>query len=287
LLDSLLQEIEMLGTIRGKIPSSIPRLAPCIIGFNFPHRSVPVHGLIHPVLNHGLMYPRRTLTTSVPILCNKNSDHASESTDKEVVHKLELEGDNFAVRMYKKIFSGVPKAKLRASGFVLLTHCAQNTDIKGFFTTFDMPDTFYSWFLVTELHVFLLGARVMRDGDLGRMVRNSMVEALWQDCDTRAKSVADMASSVRSKNIVAIAEEFQAALFVYDEGLVGNDMQLANALWRRFFMSMKEAEDAELPDPEKLELLVNYVRRVANYLDITESADIIVKNKIVWPSLIE
>merc|ERR1712059_155356 len=182
-------------------------------------------------------------------------------TNVKVVPRLELEGDNFAIRMYKKIFSGVPKAKLKASGFVLLTHCTQKPDLEGFFTTFDMPDTFYSWFLVTELHVWLLGARVMRDGDLG--------------------------SLVRSKNIVGIAEEFQAALFVYDEGLVGNDMQLANALWRRFFLSMKEAEEGQLPDPEKLELLVNYVRRVANYLDITESADIIVKNQIVWPSLIE
>jgi len=238
-------------------------------------------------MNSGLMYTRRTLNTCLPVLFSKATEQESGSTNVKVVPRLELEGDNFAIRMYKKIFSGVPKAKLKASGFVLLTHCTQKPDLEGFFTTFDMPDTFYSWFLVTELHVWLLGARVMRDGDLGRLVRNSMVEALWQDCDTRAKSIADMASSVRSKNIVGIAEEFQAALFVYDEGLVGNDMQLANALWRRFFLSMKEAEEGQLPDPEKLELLVNYVRRVANYLDITESADIIVKNQIVWPSLIE
>merc|ERR1712059_207871 len=217
-------------------------------------------------------YTRRTLNTCLPVLFSKATEQESGSTNVKVVPRLELEGDNFAIRMYKKIFSGVPKAKLKASGFVLLTHCTQKPDLEGFFTTFDMPDTFYSWFLVTELHVWLLGARVMRDGDLGRLVR---------------KSMADMASSVRSKNIVGIAEEFQAALFVYDEGLVGNDMQLANALWRRFFLSMKEAEEGQLPDPEKLELLVNYVRRVANYLDITESADIIVKNQIVWPSLIE
>ena len=27
---------------------------------------------------------------------------------------------------------------------------------------FDMPDTFFSWFLVTELHVWLMGARLMQ-----------------------------------------------------------------------------------------------------------------------------
>jgi len=234
---------------------------------------------------------RRQLVISSRLLSKVGGSEtvADPTTVPSPGSKLEMQNDNLVTRVYKKFFSGVPKSKLRASGYVLLTHCTQMTDLEKFFQTFEMPDTFYSWFLVTELHVWLLGARVMRDGDYGRLVRNAMVEALWQDCDIRAKSVADMAASMRSKNINAIAEEFQAALFVYDEGLLGNDIDLANSLWRRFFLSMREAEDDEdqLPDPEKLELLVNYVRRVIRYLDTTESVDIIVKNKITWPALIE
>ena len=45
--------------------------------------------------------------------------------------------------------------------------------------------------------------------------------------------------------------------------------------------------DTALPDPEKLLLLVNYVRRVASYLDKMDGVDIIVRNQIEWPSLIE
>ena len=30
-------------------------------------------------------------------------------------------------------------------------------DVVEFFEEFGMPDTFYSWFLVTELHVWLVG----------------------------------------------------------------------------------------------------------------------------------
>jgi len=211
------------------------------------------------------------------------------SDDGNEKKSLELVNDNLVTRLYKKVFSGVPMAKLKASGYILVTHCTQGIDVVGFFETFDMPDTFYSWFLVAELHIWLLGARLMSEGDYGRAVRNSMVEALWQDCDTRAKAIGDMAMSVRTKNIAAIAEEFQAALFIYDEGLLGNDMQLANALWRRFFLSMKEFEDnsAPLPDPEKILLLVNYVRRVAHYLDKTDATDIIVKAQISWPPLVE
>ena len=61
-------------------------------------------------------------------------------------------------RLYNKMFGGgVPVTKLKASGYILLTHCAQRTELLRFFETFDMPDTFYSWFLVTELHVWLMG----------------------------------------------------------------------------------------------------------------------------------
>ena len=99
-----------------------------------------------------------------------------------------------------------------------------------------------------------------------------------------------MSTSTRAKHISSVAEEFQAALFIYDEGLLGSDMVLANALWRRFFLSMHEVDSGEespQPDPEQLQLLVDYVRRVANYLDSMDGIDIIVKNNISWPKLVQ
>ena len=80
--------------------------------------------------------------------------------EEEKPKQLGLQGENFVQRLYNKMFGGrVPVAKLKASGYILLTHCAQRTELLRFFQTFDMPDTFYSWFLVTELHVWLLGVR--------------------------------------------------------------------------------------------------------------------------------
>ena len=76
--------------------------------------------------------------------------------EKEPV-KLELQSDNLVTRLYKKMFTGIPTAKLKASGYILVTHCTQRIDVTGFFETFDMPDTFYSWFLVVELHIWLVG----------------------------------------------------------------------------------------------------------------------------------
>jgi len=198
---------------------------------------------------------------------------------------------NFVQALYNKVFTGLPKAKLKASGYILETHCSQAIDVKEFMEAFDMPDTFYSWFLITELHIWLMGARLMQEGDAGRMVRNSMVEALWADCENRAKAIGDLAASLRSKYIAEISEQFQASLFVYDEGIVGNDIQLANALWRRFFLSMRDvdegSEEGKLPDPEKLELLVRYVRRTASYLDSKDAMEIIVKQQISWPKVLD
>lgn len=195
--------------------------------------------------------------------------------------------DNFVQKLYRKFFRGIPKSKLKASGYILLTHCVQKTDLEKFFRVFNMPDTFYSWFLVSELHVWMLSSRLMNEGEYGRSTRNAMVEALWQDCDQRAKSIGDMAASARSKQILSISEEFQAALFVYDEGLVGGDKELANALWRRFFLSMQEDEEQKVPDMEKLALLVDYVRRTMEYLDNTDAVTLLIKAQVEWKDLNE
>lgn len=50
---------------------------------------------------------------------------------------------------------------------------------------------------------------------------------------------------------------------------------------------MREVEEdsVPLPDPEKLALLVNYVRKVASYLEELDGIEIIVKNQISWPRL--
>lgn len=63
----------------------------------------------------------------------------------------------------------------------------------------ELPDTFASWFMVTELHVWLLMVRCMaEDAELvssekkpvkgdGHFIRNCIVEALWADVANRIK----------------------------------------------------------------------------------------------------
>ena len=77
----------------------------------------------------------------------------------------------------------------RSSGFKLYESVTNQVDYNEYFQALNMPDTFYSWFLVTEVHVWMLMARVMNEGENGRWVRNAIVEAMWQDVEYRSKQL--------------------------------------------------------------------------------------------------
>nr|CAD7587624.1 unnamed protein product [Timema genevievae] len=144
----------------------------------------------------------------------------------------------------------------------------------GWFNTsktvkFKLSDTFFSWFLVTELHVWMTLVRVMAEGKDGRFTRNVVVEAMWSDTATRAKKLgvgssyddASKPSPLRPVNPAGVKEQihdlsqqFNAALLSYDEGLLGDDRVLAGAIWRRFFQR-------EVDSPQGIERLVSYIRQ--------------------------
>lgn len=57
------------------------------------------------------------------------------------------------------------------------------------FLDLNMPDTFFSWFLVTELHVWMIMVRYMAEGNAGKIVRNNLVATLWQDTNARVENL--------------------------------------------------------------------------------------------------
>lgn len=76
---------------------------------------------------------------------------------------------------------------------MLYESVADKINYLAFFNDFNMPNTFNSWFLVTELHVWMLLLRSMAEGsesgEDGRFLRNCIVETLWGDVNTRAKKL--------------------------------------------------------------------------------------------------
>lgn len=93
-----------------------------------------------------------------------------------------------------------------------------------------MPDTFASWFVVLELHVWLLCARAMQDGEEGKLVRNAIIEAMWEDNELKSKKLEGALASARKRDIALLHQQFLAVLMSYDEGLLKDDHVLAGTL---------------------------------------------------------
>ncbi|KAJ8971572.1 hypothetical protein NQ314_000626, partial [Rhamnusium bicolor] len=127
--------------------------------------------------------------------------------------------------------------RVRASAYILYEGIADTVNYIGFFDEFDLPDTFYSWFVVTELYIWMLSVRAMAEEEEGKLLRNYLVEALWFDVAQRVKKLGAGNPAVMREQISELSEQLQAALIAYDEGLQSSDVVLAGALWRRFYQS--------------------------------------------------
>ncbi|XP_068202125.1 ubiquinol-cytochrome-c reductase complex assembly factor 1 [Palaemon carinicauda] len=211
--------------------------------------------------------------------CQTSSYPLLKRTVTTVVNNAERPG--FLKRMMKKMgWLDHSRSKLRRSGFVLYENIGEKVSALEFIAVCDLPDTFFSWFLVTELHVWMMVTRLMAEGEEGRYARNCMIEAMWEDVEMRAKKLGDSSPTARNEQIQDIVSSFQSALFSYDEGLMSDDKVLASALWRRLFSK-------ECDDPERLECIVQYVRKQTAYLDTVSRKEVLIDCKVGWIPLLE
>ncbi|CAL4085870.1 unnamed protein product, partial [Meganyctiphanes norvegica] len=172
------------------------------------------------------------------------------------------------------------KPKLKRSGYVLYEKTMEQVNMDEFFQVCELPDTFYSWFLVMELHIWMMMVRLMDEGEEGRFIRNSLVEAMWEDVDHRSKKLGASNASARRAQVDQLVEQFQATLFHYDEGLMIDDKALAGALWCHLFSK-------DCNDPERVECVIHYIRKQISTLDVMSREDILLDCHVKWSPLLE
>lgn len=143
-----------------------------------------------------------------------------------------------------------------------------------------MPDTFHSWFLVIELHMWMTSVRCSDEGKEGELIKQFSIEYMWEGAQKRAKKLESYAPSALRKGFDDLYEEFVAAFLMYDHGLLTSDVALADVLWYRFLQR-------NCDDPEKLELLVKYVRKQIHHLDGLSKEDFIDRINFTWLPLSE
>lgn len=185
------------------------------------------------------------------------------------------------------------RTRLKLTGYFLYEGIPENVSYADWFESLDLPDTFVSWFTITELHVWLLMVRYMAEdvvlptgdkkkyikGD-GHFIRNCIIEALWADVANKIKLLEGANPAIARKQVSELSEQFQAALVAYDEGL-SDDKVLAAAIWRRFY-SLSEDVKAE-----HIERLVKFIRHQISQLDKIPSEDLKSKPNITWLSILD
>ncbi|KAI4459687.1 ubiquinol-cytochrome c reductase complex assembly factor 1 family member [Holotrichia oblita] len=209
-------------------------------------------------INRQIWHFRNILSIADKISANdKDLTKCTYATTHEISTIEKPDGKEYS--LIKKILSKFPfisidKGRLNAAGYLLYESIADKIKYVDFFEEFNLPDTFYSWFVITELHVWMLMVRCMAEGDDGRYVRNRIVQALWSDVGLRVKKLGASNPAGTRAQVQELNEQFQAALIAYDEGLQSDDVVLAGAIWRRMY------QQGEV-DPENLDLLIKYIRK--------------------------
>jgi cytochrome b pre-mRNA-processing protein 3 len=95
--------------------------------------------------------------------------------------------------------------------------------------------------------------RLKQEGQEGKYMVHYLIMSMWHDIQERGR-VMGIPSIKMKESLSKMVEQFNAALFGYDEGLLSNDSVLAAALWRNLFVR----RDIE---PEQLADMVEYVRQ--------------------------
>ena len=104
---------------------------------------------------------------------------------------LKNEEENFGNRALKTLgwLGGFysRKAVLTRSAKTMYECCAEGLDYEKFYEAAGMPDTFQSWFLINQLHVWMCLVRLKPEGKDGRHMYQRMVQIFWDDVEERMK----------------------------------------------------------------------------------------------------
>ncbi|KAL1491960.1 hypothetical protein ABEB36_012474 [Hypothenemus hampei] len=206
---------------------------------------------------HGL-FTRKTIIR--PLILRHSSDNRRQVSTIEAESKTKR-SPSLIYKLLKKIpFLNVERHRIAGSAYFLYESIADGLDYMSFMEKYELPDTFYSWFVLTELHIWMLSARAMAEDEDGHILRNSLVEALWTDVAKRTQKLGQVNPAAMRVQIKDLSEQLQAAFIAYDEGLQSDDIVLAGAIWRRMYQM-------QYTSPHHIEDIVRYIRKHMTLLD--------------------
>ncbi|CCA73736.1 hypothetical protein PIIN_07691 [Serendipita indica DSM 11827] len=106
------------------------------------------------------------------------------------------------------------------------------------YDTCRIPQTFHTWFQMTNLHVWLLTVRIRAlPSPHGRYILQALVDFFFQDIEDRLRAL--LGPRISERTITSYMKEYRelwnGSQLSLDVGLVGGDWELAGAIWRNIF----------------------------------------------------
>lgn len=134
---------------------------------------------------------------------------------------------------------------------------------KFYYERLGMPQTFFQWYQITSLHVWMLYVRMRAmPRKYCREYQRKLINGIFDDIDYQLREVIRINSDrTVNKYKKQFNEQLRGSIFSYDEAFLGGDKLLAAALWRNLF------EQSSVVDETVLEQLVHYVRAQLYVLD--------------------
>ncbi|XP_050533818.1 ubiquinol-cytochrome-c reductase complex assembly factor 1 isoform X2 [Daktulosphaira vitifoliae] len=172
------------------------------------------------------------------------------------------------------IVNPLSKTRIQANSWLLYETLIDQIPFNIIMKKLDLPDTFNTWFIITELHLWMVFVRIMNEKTKGPMIRNYMMEALWNDVEFRTKKLR-VNPDTRQNQVKELSEQIRGALIGYDEGWLTNDINLAGMVWRRIF-------NQQCNDPQKLEIVVKYIRKQMANLQMQSFDSLYTNKEIKW-----
>ncbi|KAK3087857.1 hypothetical protein FSP39_011555 [Pinctada imbricata] len=237
----------------------------CISHF-VPHRSLQ-SCCCSQVLNHALYGDRQTIQVPSRTFFGKpKKKEEGPGVEASQIEELKEEAGS-VLRMYG-VGDRVSKTTLSKSGIQLYFFVSEVVDPEFWFEELKLPDTYFSYFLLMELHVWFLLVRISAQVKGRKTLEDAIIRTMWEDLEAKMNKVPG-AIPHKSKSLKQMYNHFSMAMLTYDEGLLGDDKDLAQAIWRNMYNSSDV-------DPQVLETLVMYIRKQVRHMDMLSDRDFII-----------
>jgi len=140
-----------------------------------------------------------------------------------------------------------------------------------------LEDSFVIWFNMVTIHVWMVGVRLAREGNDGKILFESMLSMLWEDVEERLKKFEGLLKRnfEVKKRLKKYYREVNLYFHLLDEGLLGSDSQLASSLWTILKFKNQDLKAWHL------EMLVHYIRSTTSTLDRLDFDEIIENPSII------